>query len=475
MTPMPIATPAEADVRPARGRNSDRTLSDASGFENAFRSLAEDDAKTADAAVETSEDTDDAEPGTDAVTREGEAKADPRAALLTLLSPLGREATGRAETADKSAGATRSMPSAADGIEGIEADGETRTAALRIAVVRRETHFEPTIHAPVAGDAADAKGADATVASTTKGLSELLDARLVRRGASSGDATNSPKATASLATIAGDMRGLRALANIDVSASKTDAAKENGGSEIDATADADADAAGLSTFANDARFDRRANALAANSRVSSASRETERQTATLGTGSATTAMPSVATQVASTVIEALPDALRPAAPEAPRGGSAFAPAEGGLRLRAGGAALKTLTIQLQPEHLGTLDVTMRLTDGKLALELAADKVETARMLTADRAGLRSLLEKAGFSIEDAAISVVAREALPVSSTRALDQAPGQGDRSGADTRRDAQSQAGSGGRGDGGGAGRDQRHAQPEIADRKPRSGSVFL
>jgi len=105
-------------------------------------------------------------------------------------------------------------------------------------------------------------------------------------------------------------------------------------------------------------------------------------------------------QVASAVTSALAD-LRPT--------PGTVGDEGRLHLRAGGAALKTIQIQLQPEQLGKLDVTMRLVDGQLAIHLVASKAETALRLKDDAEGLKTLLSKAGFTVDDAAISIAVRD------------------------------------------------------------------
>ncbi len=80
-----------------------------------------------------------------------------------------------------------------------------------------------------------------------------------------------------------------------------------------------------------------------------------------------------------------------------------------LRLRAGGAALKTLQIQLQPVQMGTIDVTMKLVNGQLQLHLVASEAATAMQLKDDKATLHSLLSKSGFDVDDAAITVAARD------------------------------------------------------------------
>lgn len=107
-----------------------------------------------------------------------------------------------------------------------------------------------------------------------------------------------------------------------------------------------------------------------------------------------------ARQVASAVTSALAD-IRPT--------PGTVGDDGRLHLRAGGAALKTIQIQLQPEHLGKLDVTMRLVDGQLAVHLVASKAETALRLKDDAEGLKTLLSNAGFAVDDAAISIAVRD------------------------------------------------------------------
>ena len=482
MIPMPIATPPEPEARSVRGRTPDRSMTGAEGFESAFQSLSRKDAKSAEPVAETADGADTRKEATseeetatleETATVDGAAEADPRLSLLTLLSPPDRDAPQREGSAGKASRVAGSVADRIEGADGIETKPEEQRAAMRIAVVRRETHFEPTVHTPIeSGEKPAASTTNAQAQAAAMDLSQLLDARVARATETAVGATRNFEAGQVAAADLGNLGAKGHAANERVMA-----ASANGKTE-DAAEDISVEADGAAALGDEPRRDRRADLMAANasvSRLSSGLRETEQQPGASLSTSGPSTMPNVATQVASTVIEAFPDALRPAAPESPRSGSAFAPTEGGLRLRAGGAALKTLTIQLQPEHLGTLDVTMRLTDGRLTLELAADKVETARLLTADRAGLRSLLEQAGFSIEDAAISVVAREAIGATNARASEQASTQGDRSGADGRRDAQPEAGSGNRGDGGGNGGNRRAAQREIAERAPATGSVFL
>lgn len=111
----------------------------------------------------------------------------------------------------------------------------------------------------------------------------------------------------------------------------------------------------------------------------------------------------VAGQVASRIISALSPIVQ---------GSSARPGHsaGGFKLTAGGAALKTMQIQLHPADLGTLDVSMRLVGGALAIELSASQSETVQLLSSDKDSLRKLLKDAGFSVDDASISIVARSA-----------------------------------------------------------------
>ena len=116
----------------------------------------------------------------------------------------------------------------------------------------------------------------------------------------------------------------------------------------------------------------------------------------------------VASAVGAQISAVIPSASAPAGATAAVSTPSAAPSEN-VRLRAGGAALKTLQIQLQPENLGTLDVTMKLVGGQLAIHLAASEASTALALKDDADGLRKLLTKAGFDIDEAAITISTRD------------------------------------------------------------------
>ncbi|MBB4002492.1 flagellar hook-length control protein FliK [Aurantimonas endophytica] len=134
---------------------------------------------------------------------------------------------------------------------------------------------------------------------------------------------------------------------------------------------------------------------------------------------------------------------------------------GNLRLRAGGAALKTVQIQLQPAHFGKVDVTLRLIDGQLAIQLLASEPETVMRLKDDAEGLRSLLSQSGFAVEDAAISIGLRDPAQSRGTSTpgfADNAPGGGS---------ADGQAANGG------ASRNETGGQGGAAGQGGRDGNV--
>ncbi|HEX2020022.1 MAG TPA: flagellar hook-length control protein FliK, partial [Aurantimonas sp.] len=157
-------------------------------------------------------------------------------------------------------------------------------------------------------------------------------------------------------------------------------------------------------------------------------------------------------------------------------------AEGNLRLRAGGAALKTIQIQLQPAHFGKLDVTMKLVDGHLAIQLLASEPETVMRLKDDTDGLKSLLSQSGFTVDEAAISIALRDpgqprggAAPGLADNSAASADGRAASDGA-SRDEAEGQRGAGGQSgrDGGTDGGGRTFADPQSA-RRDRDPSIYL
>ncbi|MCW4113711.1 flagellar hook-length control protein FliK [Aurantimonas sp. MSK8Z-1] len=176
-------------------------------------------------------------------------------------------------------------------------------------------------------------------------------------------------------------------------------------------------------------------------------------------------------QVAGKIIAALGDAAPSQQPQQTQAGSNFT-------LRAGGAALKTMTIQLQPENLGTVDVSMRLVDGNLTVELSASVAETASKLAADKEGLRKLLSHAGFHLDDAAVTVVARDASQMRTAASTASDGGGQTQSGSNGGGDPQFSShpeSSQGRSSGQSRQQSPQSASRTADDRSTPSGSVFL
>jgi chemotaxis protein MotD len=74
------------------------------------------------------------------------------------------------------------------------------------------------------------------------------------------------------------------------------------------------------------------------------------------------------------------------------------------------SVLKVLSIQLQPLELGTVSVRMRLRNDAIAVEITADRQETARLLQQDREALLRLLQASGLTTDS--IQVLSRPAEP---------------------------------------------------------------
>ncbi|MEF2071735.1 flagellar hook-length control protein FliK [Consotaella aegiceratis] len=175
------------------------------------------------------------------------------------------------------------------------------------------------------------------------------------------------------------------------------------------------------------------------------------------------------TQVANRIISALNPTGRAEVAQRPQ-------SETGLALKAGGAALKTMLIQLQPEHLGQLEVSMRLVDGELSVELAASEPETAQHLANDRDSLRKLLQGAGFSLDDASIKIVARDNLAArsdagSATGGQSNGNGATDNSRGEQSADSQSSRQQQSRG----GERQPSHDDEASAPHRARGSSVYL
>ena len=357
---------------------------------------------------------------TDATQVEGADKR-PLQSLLGLLNHSAQAVDDKRQPTEQEAPTRTLVPSGSD--QGLDLDptaGEgTGGKSVRLEVLKMETHFEPhqdgMVLVQAKGEetarkaAADAKSAGVKTAAETaasavlaglndkaKAAAQVSSERVSAKGAATGDAQQAGEAALPL-------RFDEALARLsDRGRAGADEGGERRGdaqraASLDAAKGADA-ATSMKTLSVDA----------------------------LPAGGGTGGL-GIATQIADRMLEVLGE------PNSRPSSAATPDQDAHLRMRAGGAALKTLTIQLKPEHLGTLDVSMRLSEGKLTVELAASRADTAVLLAEDRGALRQLLERAGFSLDDAAITVVAKDIQP-NATRAADGSASAGnDNSGSNS------------------------------------------
>lgn len=438
-------------VRDAESKRS------ANGNERAAKADAETPEPAASEAAVDGEDADDASDD------KHDVKADQLQALLGSLA-----AVSNAKTAAKLAKQVAKEHAKADGETKLsldraaqkvaiaeEAQGATK-GGMKLDVLRMETHFEPHQDGMVLvegkADAkaeptpvVDAKTKDAAAGALAETLSDIAKGRVGDGKAAVGDAaTATSDDGASL-----PMRFDEALARLGRGAS------DGSGRE----AGRDGSAAARSALSELA--DRRSAARGVDAATS---------TASIASPLPSSSPYNLAGQVAGPIMEALGDPAKAPAQSAPASSDAH------LRMRAGGGALKTLTIQLHPEHLGTVDVSMRLNEGRLTLELAASRSDTASMLLDDQASLRKLLEHAGFSLDDAAISVITRDngQVRTADTGATNsQQSEQGGRPAGEGRPDGR--APSGGSDDPSGRRRSAPSNRDDAAPAKSQAGSTYL
>jgi flagellar hook-length control protein FliK len=336
-----------------------------------------------------------------------------------------------------------------------EAQGKTK-GGMKLDVLRMETHFEPHQDGMVlvegkagakdeATPVVDAKSKGAAPGALSAALADIAKGRVGDGKSAAGDVAKGAADDGA----SPPMRFDEALARLGRGAS------DGSGRE----AGRDGSAAAKSALSELA--DRRSAARSAD--------------AASGTVSIASPLPSsspynLAGQVAGPIMEALGDPAKAPAQSAPASSDAH------LRMRAGGGALKTLTIQLHPEHLGTVDVSMRLNEGRLTLELAASRSDTASMLLDDQASLRKLLEHAGFSLDDAAISVITRDNGQLQTADAGATSSHQNEHGGRPTgegRPDGR--APSGGSDDPSGRRRSASSNRDDAAPAKSQAGSTYL
>ena len=327
--------------------------------------------------------------------------------------------TGAADVVDEEAAGDErvivvSMETAAADAVAEEGAAPDARGKVRLEVVHMETHFEPRSDAFVLVEGGDSNVV--ALATAEEGAPLSFDQALARLSARKASQTASHGDEGKAAAAA-------APAEVAVAREATAPERTKERSRSKASADMSSRTAGLESDVAEAQ----SATLVQKKDATEAS--VDKLTARLGQAApdaadarkATPALPkdagsvlplaSMTGQVAGRVIDALGSTLASQRPS-------DLPSEAYLRMTAGGAALKTLTIQLQPETLGQLDVSMRLVDGQLTLEIAATEADTAKVLAQDREGLRKLLQHAGFAMDDASITIVTRDNSAVPQVRA---------------------------------------------------------
>lgn len=100
--------------------------------------------------------------------------------------------------------------------------------------------------------------------------------------------------------------------------------------------------------------------------------------------------------------------------------------DGASQTREAGGPLKVLSIRLEPQSLGAVTVTMRLTGGSLNVHIVASSHETVQMLQQDRDQLSQLLRTSGYSADVASIQQEGATGLQLSSGNQQQSTGGQG-------------------------------------------------
>ena len=105
----------------------------------------------------------------------------------------------------------------------------------------------------------------------------------------------------------------------------------------------------------------------------------------------------------------VPMAQQTAAPSPARQISeALAPAAVQLPMD-GGEAVKSLRIELKPENLGTVEVTLKRRGNQLRLDIATSTPEAQRLIAHDHETLRRALEATGLTLPDGALVITLRQ------------------------------------------------------------------
>lgn len=143
---------------------------------------------------------------------------------------------------------------------------------------------------------------------------------------------------------------------------------------------------------------------------------------------------------ASTPSQQIFDAIESAAPPA----SADTPADSAQTASASLQPVKTISLALTPQNLGSVSIELSLKGGKLDVTVKAAEPETAQLLRRDNGALEKLLQSAGYTVQEVSIQASSQPAQP-SQTGAQTAPGGQGsaDPSNADGGRDQSRRQGS--------------------------------
>jgi flagellar hook-length control protein FliK len=107
------------------------------------------------------------------------------------------------------------------------------------------------------------------------------------------------------------------------------------------------------------------------------------------------------------------------------------------------APVKELDVQLNPASLGAVTIQMRLTDGKLAVTIKADRPDTVKLIENERGSLSDKLQSLNFSVE----SVTVKPSDAPTSASAHDEASNSGTTGNGDAQQGQPGQADGGARG----------------------------
>jgi flagellar hook-length control protein FliK len=140
----------------------------------------------------------------------------------------------------------------------------------------------------------------------------------------------------------------------------------------------------------------------------------------------------VASPSASTAVAAPGDTLREAV-----GTAAWSHEVGQATLRMAANDMQNVSLRLNPEHLGPMDVQMRVDDGVAHLQFTAAHLDTRQALEASRTTLHQMFSDQGIKLGDWSVG---QQSANASSARDFGSARSQSGNSGGPPTDDADSQ-----------------------------------